>query len=58
MSVAYAPILLLLLAPILRDLPLRDALVVVAATIALTFAVWRFTFGVAWNRRAARLSRD
>ncbi|MEO8798604.1 MAG: hypothetical protein ABI551_12025, partial [Polyangiaceae bacterium] len=58
MSLHYGPMIaMILLVPCIRQLAMADAVTVIAASIGLTFLIWRFTFAVAWNRRADRLTK-
>ncbi|HEX7666581.1 MAG TPA: hypothetical protein VF407_18770 [Polyangiaceae bacterium] len=58
MSLHYGPLIaMILLVPCVRQLALGDAVSIVASSIALTFLIWRFTFAIAWNRRAARIAK-
>lgn len=58
MSLHYGPLIaMILLVPCIRQLAVGDAVTLIAASIGLTFLIWRFTFAVAWNRRANRLTK-
>ena len=55
MSVCFGPLMALLLLPLtFGTLTVLGSAAVVALSIAVTFVIYRSTFAVAWNRRAAR----
>lgn len=55
MSVCFGPFMALLLLPLtFGALTVLQSAAVVAVSIVATFAIYRATFAVAWNRRAAR----
>ncbi|MGH7286013.1 MAG: hypothetical protein ACRELY_31215 [Polyangiaceae bacterium] len=55
MSLCFGPLMALLLLPLtFGNLTLRESIAIVLVSILVTFAIYRSTFAVAWNRRASR----
>ena len=55
MSVCFGPLMALMLLPLtFGTLTVLESAAMVLVSIVVTFAIYRSTFAVAWNRRAAR----